>query len=334
MLYRTNGCVRVVWNRTLAARSARQATEGLSTSYRQTDAALTAMKRKSGFEWLGEVSTAGAAADPATSARGVLCVLRQACAAPPVQVPPGQAVRDIHPVGVSLAGRETDPRQDQDPSANRVVVAALDPALDPSTVTVSRDRPGRWFVVLHVEVPEPDPMPATGQSVGVDLGLKDFLVLSNEDRIPHPKHMDRRERRLKRYQRILARKSAGRRTGPWPRLPASTLKSATPDATSCTRPAPTSCGFRRDRSRGPGSCEHGQEPAPVQGDQRFGIGAVRRPADVQGAAVRRHPGRGGPVLPEQQDVLGVWAPAAIFESGNTSVDVPGLRRPARPGHQR
>jgi putative transposase len=31
----------------------------------------------------------------------------------------------------------------------------LDPAaLDPSTVTVSRDPAGRWFAVLHVDVPE------------------------------------------------------------------------------------------------------------------------------------------------------------------------------------
>ena len=46
MLARTFGCVRVVWNRTLAARHARYATESKPTSYAQTDAALTAMKRR------------------------------------------------------------------------------------------------------------------------------------------------------------------------------------------------------------------------------------------------------------------------------------------------
>jgi len=35
-----------------------------------------------------------------------------------------------------------------------------DPAtLDPSTVTVSRDPAGRWFVTLHADVPEPAPLP-------------------------------------------------------------------------------------------------------------------------------------------------------------------------------
>ena len=57
VLARTFGCVRVVWNRTLAARHAWYATESKSTSYAQTDAALTAMKRTPGLEWLNEVSS-------------------------------------------------------------------------------------------------------------------------------------------------------------------------------------------------------------------------------------------------------------------------------------
>ena len=69
--------------------------------------------------------------------------------------------------------------------------------------------PGRWFVVLHVDVPGPEPLPATGQAVGVDVGLKDFAVLSTGERIPHPRHMERHERRLRRCQRRLARCQRG-----------------------------------------------------------------------------------------------------------------------------
>jgi putative transposase len=57
MADRTFGCVRVVWNRTLAGRSARQATTALSTSYRESDAALTVMKRDPDLTWLSEVSS-------------------------------------------------------------------------------------------------------------------------------------------------------------------------------------------------------------------------------------------------------------------------------------
>jgi putative transposase len=41
LLVRTFGCVRMVWNRTLAARDARWHTERKGTSYSQTNAALT-----------------------------------------------------------------------------------------------------------------------------------------------------------------------------------------------------------------------------------------------------------------------------------------------------
>src|SRR4029453_11404813 len=51
--------------------------------------------------------------------------------------------------------------------------------------------------------------PATGREVGVDLGLKDFAVLSAGERIAHPRDMARHERRLKRHQRTLARKRKG-----------------------------------------------------------------------------------------------------------------------------
>lgn len=57
MLNRTFGCIRVVWNRTLATRHARYHTEGKSTSYAETDRALTEMKKLPELEWLKEVSS-------------------------------------------------------------------------------------------------------------------------------------------------------------------------------------------------------------------------------------------------------------------------------------
>jgi transposase len=57
MLNRTFGCVRVVWNRTLAARRARWHLEGEATSYAESDRALTAMKKDPGLAFLSEVSS-------------------------------------------------------------------------------------------------------------------------------------------------------------------------------------------------------------------------------------------------------------------------------------
>src|SRR5215471_21408907 len=57
VLRRTFGCVRVVWNRTLAQRQARWHLERRGTSYAETDRALTAMKKDPRLAFLNEVSS-------------------------------------------------------------------------------------------------------------------------------------------------------------------------------------------------------------------------------------------------------------------------------------
>ena len=57
MLNRTFGCARVVWNRTLAARQARWQQARKNTSYAETDAALTLLKKDPGLAFLSEVSS-------------------------------------------------------------------------------------------------------------------------------------------------------------------------------------------------------------------------------------------------------------------------------------
>jgi len=54
VLNRTFGCVRLVWNQTLAARQARWQAERKSTGYAQSDAALTAMKKDPGLAFLNQ----------------------------------------------------------------------------------------------------------------------------------------------------------------------------------------------------------------------------------------------------------------------------------------
>jgi putative transposase len=55
MLSRTFGCVRVVWNRTLAWRHQRYHGEQAKTNFTQANAYLTAMKATGELAWLNEV---------------------------------------------------------------------------------------------------------------------------------------------------------------------------------------------------------------------------------------------------------------------------------------
>jgi putative transposase len=57
VLARTFGCVRVVWNRTLAGRHRLWHAERKSLSYAASDRALTQMKRDPDLAFLNEVSS-------------------------------------------------------------------------------------------------------------------------------------------------------------------------------------------------------------------------------------------------------------------------------------
>jgi putative transposase len=78
----------------------------------------------------------------------------------------------------------------------------------PSTVTVSRDSAGRWFVSLLCE-DVPAPMPATAAAVGIDAGLDHLLTLSTGEKVANPRHERADRARLARAQRELARKDKG-----------------------------------------------------------------------------------------------------------------------------
>uniref|UniRef100_UPI003EBAB628 RNA-guided endonuclease InsQ/TnpB family protein n=1 Tax=Nocardiopsis synnemataformans TaxID=61305 RepID=UPI003EBAB628 len=82
-------------------------------------------------------------------------------------------------------------------------------SLNPTTVIVSREADGRWYVTFAVEVDAPEPSPHTGREIGLDLGVKDFAVTSDGEKIANPRHLERKARSLARYQRRMARKRRG-----------------------------------------------------------------------------------------------------------------------------
>ena len=72
--------------------------------------------------------------------------------------------------------------------------------------TVSVKREGRtWFVVLTAERDQPEPLPATGSVVGIDVGIANFLADSNGEFVPNPRHGRRAADRLAAAQQALAR---------------------------------------------------------------------------------------------------------------------------------
>jgi putative transposase len=65
-----------------------------------------------------------------------------------------------------------------------------------------------YFVSILCKV-EIKPLPRVEQTVGVDLGLKDFATLSNGKKIANPKNYRKYEKQLAIWQRILSRRQKG-----------------------------------------------------------------------------------------------------------------------------
>ena len=68
-------------------------------------------------------------------------------------------------------------------------------------------RQGRhWYVCVEAVVPRPEPLPATGENIGVDLGITSFAALSTGELIQGPRAQRRAEVRVARLQQNVARK--------------------------------------------------------------------------------------------------------------------------------
>lgn len=69
---------------------------------------------------------------------------------------------------------------------------------------------GKWFVSVAVELDDTQkPLPKTGKSVGLDLGITDLATLSDSTKIQAPKPLKNKLKKLQRLSKSLSRKQKG-----------------------------------------------------------------------------------------------------------------------------
>lgn len=207
VLGRTFGCARFVYNWGLKLRTDAYYDRHEKIGYHETSAALTELKRQPDTTWLNEVSS----------------------------VPVQQALRHLDQAFRNFfAGRAKYPSFHKkhgkqaatyassafhwDAEARTLTLAKMDAPLTirwsrsfsgvPTTITITRDRAGRYFVSFLVEE-EIDRLPVLDTAIGVDAGLIDLVTLSTGEKVKHPKHLVRSHKRLKRAQQALSRKENG-----------------------------------------------------------------------------------------------------------------------------
>ena len=75
-------------------------------------------------------------------------------------------------------------------------------------VTISKTSSGKYFASISAEVYIPC-FERTNQNIGIDLGLKDYLILSNSEKIDNPRILKSLEAKYRRLAKSLSRKVRG-----------------------------------------------------------------------------------------------------------------------------
>ncbi|WP_234971111.1 RNA-guided endonuclease InsQ/TnpB family protein, partial [Lampropedia hyalina] len=206
-LARTFGCARFAYNHMLRLRTDAWMQRQEHVGYHATSAALTALKKQPEYVWLNEVSS----------------------------VPVQQALRHLQTAfGNFFAKRARYPqsrRKDGKQSAeyttsafkwngSALKLAKMDAPLDIrwsrpipkaakiTTVTVSKDTAGRYFVSLLCDDAVAAKPEASGK-VGIDLGLTHFAILSTGEKVAAPNTFRKNQAKLAKLQRRLAKKTKG-----------------------------------------------------------------------------------------------------------------------------
>jgi putative transposase len=207
-LARTFGCVRLVYNMALQARSEAWTQRQERVNYNATSALLTGWKKTEELAFLNDVSSVP---------------LQQALRHLQVAFTNFWAKRARYPTFKSK--KKSRRSAEYTTSAfryrdGRLTLAKMTEPLDivwsrplpegasPSTVTVSQDAAGRWFVSLLCD-DVIEQVPAVHGAVGVDAGLDSLLTLSTGEKVANLRHERRDRVALARAQRNLAKKEKG-----------------------------------------------------------------------------------------------------------------------------
>jgi putative transposase len=227
-LARIFGCVRVVWNDALAL--CKQA-EKLTSNGDLQKLCITQAKQTEQRQWLGEVSTIPlqqSIADLGVAYQNFFNSHKGKRKGAKVR-PPKFKKKDNHQTARFRKGGFSIKK-------GKVYLARIGQLQtvwsrplpsQPSSVTVIKDRAGRYFLSFVVEI-QPEIEPAQNKSVGIDLGLKTFAVLSTGEKVASPNY-SRVERKIRRSQRRLSKRTKGSKRREAMRLRVAKLKARQAD---------------------------------------------------------------------------------------------------------
>ena len=207
VLARTFGCARFVYNWALRLRTDAYYKENKRLYYSDTSALLTMLKQQEDYAWLNEVSCV-----PTQQALRHLDKAFRNFFDGRAKYPTFKKRRNRQSAEYTTSAFKWDGTSltlaKMAEPLSIVWSRPLPEGAKPSTITVTKDCADRYFVSLLVEE-EIKQLKPVEQSVGADLGLKEFVILSTGEVVGNPKFFRKDEKQLGKAQRRHAKKHKG-----------------------------------------------------------------------------------------------------------------------------
>ena len=203
----TFGCCRFVYNCGLSTSKVSYWKLGVKMSHNTLSQAMTALKKEEGTAWLSEVSSVPLQQALRHLKSAFVNFFEGRAQYPVFKKKHGVQSATYTDNAFMLRGQVLTLAKQSEP-LDIVWSRPLPDGCKPSSVTITKDKAGRYFVSILLEE-EIAPLPKTDKSIGIDLGLKAFLITSDGESIVNPKYYGRSEKKLAKAQRRLAKKKKG-----------------------------------------------------------------------------------------------------------------------------
>ena len=205
LLAQTFGCTRFVYNHILRWRTDVFYQEQEKIGYTQASAKLTALKKEPEFAWLNDVSSVPLQQALRHQQSAFKNFFEGRAKYPTFKSKHHKQSATLTDAAFKYRDGQLFMAKSKAPLAVRW---SRPLPCEPSTVTLSKDAAGRYFVSCLCDF-EPERLPVTAKTIGIDLGIKDLFVTSNGHKAGNPRHTAKYAARLALAQRRLSKKKLG-----------------------------------------------------------------------------------------------------------------------------
>lgn len=209
VLAKTFGCTRFIYNHMLKVRTDAWYKEGKRIQYGATSSMLTAMKRSQEYGWLNEVSSVPIQQSLRHLQTAFWNFLTKRSGYPKFKKKVGIQAAEYTTSAFRWNGEELRLAKMDAPLRIRWS-RQIPKAAKVTKVTVTKDSANRYFASFLCE-DSVSHKPEEGSAIGVDLGITHFAILSTGEKFEGPKIRRKKQKKLAKLQRRLAKKQPGSR---------------------------------------------------------------------------------------------------------------------------